>query len=197
MSGKGWTGHTGTGLRFSIPRFRDGDRWIFPCARPTISCSLQVRLFLSSKGGLVDPRLRASNEHIPIVRVPRAGGRRLPFSSHALHEHRRSSAFIPPSVRERSPKAFLSSPRRGRGVTRGEGARRTRSPVPSLAFADVTGGARHGDSLSGCSGLSGCETTLRTSGNGEMRGWSIWLVWFVWLVGPGEVCLVCLVDFVG
>ncbi len=27
------------------------------------------------KGGLVDPRLRASNEHIPIVRVPRAGGR--------------------------------------------------------------------------------------------------------------------------
>ena len=28
-----------------------------------------------SKGGLVDPLLRASNEHIPIVRVPRAGGR--------------------------------------------------------------------------------------------------------------------------
>jgi hypothetical protein len=27
------------------------------------------------KGGLVDPRLRASNEHILIVRVPRAGGR--------------------------------------------------------------------------------------------------------------------------
>ena len=27
------------------------------------------------KGSLVDPRLRASNEHIPIVRVPRAGGR--------------------------------------------------------------------------------------------------------------------------
>jgi hypothetical protein len=27
------------------------------------------------KGSLVDPRLRASNEHILIVRVPRAGGR--------------------------------------------------------------------------------------------------------------------------
>jgi hypothetical protein len=27
------------------------------------------------KGGLVDPRMRASNEHILIVRVPRAGGR--------------------------------------------------------------------------------------------------------------------------
>jgi len=31
---------------------------------------------------MVDPRLRASNEHIPIVRVPRAGGRPgCPFSS--------------------------------------------------------------------------------------------------------------------
>ena len=29
---------------------------------------------VSQQGGLVDPRLRASNEHIPIVRVPRAGG---------------------------------------------------------------------------------------------------------------------------
>ena len=27
------------------------------------------------KGSLVDPRLRASNKHVPIVRVPRAGGR--------------------------------------------------------------------------------------------------------------------------
>ena len=36
------------------------------------------------KGSLVDPRLRASNEHIPIVRVPRAGGRPgypIPFPS--------------------------------------------------------------------------------------------------------------------
>jgi hypothetical protein len=30
---------------------------------------------LHFKGSLVDPRLRASNEHILIVRVPRAGGR--------------------------------------------------------------------------------------------------------------------------
>ena len=31
--------------------------------------------YFTFKGGLVDPRLRASNEHILIVRVPRAGGR--------------------------------------------------------------------------------------------------------------------------
>ena len=31
--------------------------------------------YLTFKGSLVDPRLRASNEHILIVRVPRAGGR--------------------------------------------------------------------------------------------------------------------------
>ena len=31
--------------------------------------------YFISKGSLVDPRLRASNEHIPTVRVPRAGGR--------------------------------------------------------------------------------------------------------------------------
>ena len=47
-------------------------------------CSLQARSFLPSPSGetqvplrehgLVDPQLRASNEHIPIVRVPRAGG---------------------------------------------------------------------------------------------------------------------------
>ena len=37
------------------------------------------------KGSLVDPRLRASNEHIPIVRVPRAGGR-LGYPSHLLLE---------------------------------------------------------------------------------------------------------------
>jgi hypothetical protein len=30
---------------------------------------------LSLKGSLVDPRLRALNEHLPSVRVPRAGGR--------------------------------------------------------------------------------------------------------------------------
>ena len=36
---------------------------------------LQARSLFSSKGSLVDPQLRASNEHILIVRVPRAGGR--------------------------------------------------------------------------------------------------------------------------
>ena len=43
------------------------------------------------KGSLVDPRLRASNEHILIVRVPRAGGQPgLPipsFGGRALREH--------------------------------------------------------------------------------------------------------------
>ncbi|MGH7184079.1 MAG: hypothetical protein ACREJN_19180, partial [Nitrospiraceae bacterium] len=40
--------------------------------------SFTARIFqahISLKGGLADPHLRASNEHIPIVRVPRAGGR--------------------------------------------------------------------------------------------------------------------------
>jgi len=44
------------GLAVPLPSFR--------------ACSLHA-----SKGGLVDPRMRASNEHILIVRVPRAGGR--------------------------------------------------------------------------------------------------------------------------
>jgi hypothetical protein len=42
-------------------------------------------LQLNFKGGLVDPQLRASNEHILIVRVPRAGGRPgypVPFFQH-------------------------------------------------------------------------------------------------------------------
>ena len=37
--------------------------------------SFQARSFLSSEGGLVDPQMRASNEHLPSVRVPRARGR--------------------------------------------------------------------------------------------------------------------------
>ena len=41
---------------------------IFYCARP-------LNPQFDFKGSLVDPPLRASNEHIPIVRVPRAGGR--------------------------------------------------------------------------------------------------------------------------
>jgi len=37
--------------------------------------SLPAALAYPLKGGLVDPLMRASNEHILIVRVPRAGGR--------------------------------------------------------------------------------------------------------------------------
>jgi hypothetical protein len=39
------------------------------------SLSLPAALAYPIKGGLVDPLLRALNEHIHIVRVPRAGGR--------------------------------------------------------------------------------------------------------------------------
>ena len=39
---------------------------------------------LSQRGGLVSPQLRASNEHIPIVRVPRARRTRAPAPSHPL-----------------------------------------------------------------------------------------------------------------
>jgi hypothetical protein len=54
-------------------------------AEAALSCAHQATLILlhdpstlaccSSQGSLVDPRVRASNEHIHIVRVPRAGGR--------------------------------------------------------------------------------------------------------------------------
>jgi hypothetical protein len=44
-----------------------------PLARPL--CPVQAHSLISSKGSLVDPLVRASNEHILIVRVPRAGGR--------------------------------------------------------------------------------------------------------------------------
>ncbi|MEP6889864.1 MAG: hypothetical protein ABI955_04110, partial [Nitrospirota bacterium] len=51
------------------------------------------------KGSLVDPRLRASNEHILIVRVPRAGGRPgcpvSPFSGRAFREHRTNVGVLP------------------------------------------------------------------------------------------------------
>ena len=63
---------------------------ILDCARPIILPSLLVippgmglielllrapQSHFSFEGGLVDPRLRALDEHILIVRVPRAGGR--------------------------------------------------------------------------------------------------------------------------
>jgi hypothetical protein len=47
------------------------------------------------KGGLVDPRLRASNEHILIVRVPRAGGRP-GYPSHPSQAARCASKGIVP-----------------------------------------------------------------------------------------------------
>ena len=50
---------------------------------PTAHASPILRFYF--KGSLVDPRLRASSEHIPIVRVPRAGGR-LGYPSHLLLE---------------------------------------------------------------------------------------------------------------
>jgi hypothetical protein len=40
--------------------------------RPIPTISLLVSLIFPHVGGLVDPQLRASNEHILIVRVPRA-----------------------------------------------------------------------------------------------------------------------------
>jgi hypothetical protein len=58
------------------------------------------------KGSLVDPLVRASNEHIPIVRVPRAGGRpgcpsypsklaRYPFQGWGLIDLPLRAAFSP------------------------------------------------------------------------------------------------------
>ena len=44
-------------------------------AEVTLYCVRSFNPPFHLKGSLVDPRLRASNEHIPIVRVPRAGGR--------------------------------------------------------------------------------------------------------------------------
>ena len=58
-----------------------------PRARRTYGFSLsaaRVIHYFIFKGSLVDPRLRASNEHILIVRVPRAGGQPgypIPFPS--------------------------------------------------------------------------------------------------------------------
>jgi hypothetical protein len=53
--------------------------------RSELSAHVFPILQFNFKGGLVDPQLRASNEHILIVRVPRAGGRPgypVPFFQH-------------------------------------------------------------------------------------------------------------------
>jgi len=52
--------------------YRGGSASTEPCQSPRHPLA---RLFFSSQGSLVDPRMRASNEHTLIVRVPRAGGR--------------------------------------------------------------------------------------------------------------------------
>ena len=48
---------------------------LYPVSAPGSTRIFPSLPVLLKKGGLVAPRLRASNEHIPIVRVPRAGGR--------------------------------------------------------------------------------------------------------------------------
>jgi hypothetical protein len=58
--------------------------------------SLPRQPLLLGKGSLVDPRLRASNEHILIVRVPRAGGR-LGCPSHPSETARCASTRDSPS----------------------------------------------------------------------------------------------------
>ncbi len=62
-------------LPISHLSLKERPRLPFPAAIERYICSLQARSFLSSKGGLVDPRLRASNEALLRARVPRAGGR--------------------------------------------------------------------------------------------------------------------------
>ena len=62
----------GRDFQFSTCHFlilRGVARLAFTMRIERYTCSLHF------KGSLVDPRLRASNEHILIVRVPRAGGR--------------------------------------------------------------------------------------------------------------------------
>jgi len=56
------------------------------------------------KGSLIDPRLRASNEHILIVRVPRAGGRP-DYPSHPSQAARCASKGIVPAATESSSPA--------------------------------------------------------------------------------------------
>ena len=69
-------------------------------------CSLQARSFLYSKGGLVDPRMRASNEGLLMPRVTRARGRP-GHPSGPTSTHRHSSPHqIPPSSRRIPPALF-------------------------------------------------------------------------------------------
>ena len=74
---KGQTSHPPTPARQDAPFRRQGRSdlsfirggWDAPTMRSSPTP------YFTFKGSLVDPRMRASNEHILIVRVPRAGGR--------------------------------------------------------------------------------------------------------------------------
>ena len=86
--------------RSALSRYLRGG-WDDPhCAR------LPNSSFLIQKGSLVDPRMRASNEHIPIVRVPRAGGR--PGYPTSLFQHpdrlTRDRPYARRSIRSRMPR---------------------------------------------------------------------------------------------
>ena len=73
----------------------------------------------SSKGGLVDPQLRASNEHIPIVRVPRARGRPgcpVPFQARSFSFLRGWPGLVPNCAR-RTTTALSWGFREQRGLT--------------------------------------------------------------------------------
>ena len=73
-------------------------------AEAALYCACPFNSPYMLKGSLVDPRLRASNEHVSIVRVPRAGGR-LGCHSHSseavrcasTEDHQPPSPLIPPS----------------------------------------------------------------------------------------------------
>jgi len=77
------------------------------------------------------------------------------FRDRALREHRKSSAFIPPSVRERSPKASLSPPLYlPKGCLIGRAERERRDGRDERERRDV----------------------------GEFV-WFVSFIWFVWLIG--------------
>ena len=84
------------------------------------------------KGGLVDPRLRASNEHILIVRVPRAGGRP-GYPSHPSKAARCASTGIVPATPPNFP-ASCEGIDHGVGFGEDEGVERVRSASCSASF---------------------------------------------------------------
>jgi len=64
---KGWSG--------SIPYCAHRPSTVLSCGPQTCKIILPSLLLLPQGGGLVDPRMRASNEALLRARVPRAGGR--------------------------------------------------------------------------------------------------------------------------